>query len=196
MHLSPPWCSQTKPEDLLCPSSPSPHNPASSTMEMGTAARSRSPQRGCVPGSGHAADVEAADLGRRIPGEACVALQACSGCPRPGEACVGVLLAQERLPPSCLSAALSPAPVRVSCQHPGPGLGLLLSPALQSVHQGLGCVSRFLFSCPSGSPCFSAGTSLPHSPGQGDLPQLSWGCGVTAVTSFLGTNLSPYHWCS
>lgn len=53
-------------------------------------------------------------------------------------------------------------------------------------------MSRFLFSCPSGSPCII----LPHSLEQGDLPQLSWGCGVTAVTSFLGTNSSPYHWCS
>lgn len=118
MHLSPSWHSQTKPEDLPCPSSPSPHNPASYTMEMGTTAWSKTPQRGCVPGSGHAADVDAADLGRRIPGEASVALKACSGFQRPGEACVGVLVAQERIPSLCLSFALSPALVKVQLSAP------------------------------------------------------------------------------
>lgn len=128
----------TKPKDLPCPSSPSLHNPASYTVEMGTTAWSKTPQRGCVPGSGHAADVDAADLGRRIPGEASVALQACSVFQRPGEACVGVLLAQERIPPFCLSVALSPAPVKVQLSAPlGQEPGLLLSPALQSVRQDL-----------------------------------------------------------
>lgn len=87
-------------------------------MKMGTTAWSKTPQRGCVPGSGHTVDVDAADLGRRIPGEASVALQACSGFQRPGEACVGVLLAQERIPPLCLSFALSPAPVKVQLAAP------------------------------------------------------------------------------
>lgn len=123
MHLSPPWHSQTKPEALPCSPSPSPHSPASYTMEMSATAWSKTPQRGCVPGSGHAADVHAADLGRRIPREASVALQACSGFHRPGEACVGVLLARERIPPFCLSLALSPAPVKAQCQPLGPGAG-------------------------------------------------------------------------
>lgn len=104
-----------------CPSSPSPHNPASYTMEMGTTAWSKTPQRGCVPGSGHAADVDAADLGRHIPRAAFVALQARGGFHRPGEACVGVLLAGERIPPICLSLVLSPAPVKVQLSAPWAG---------------------------------------------------------------------------
>lgn len=96
--------------------SPSPHKAASDIMEMGTTAWSKTPQRGCVPGSGHAADVD--DLGRCIPGEVSVTLQACSVFHRPGEVCVGVLLARERIPPSCLSAALSPAPVKTQLSAP------------------------------------------------------------------------------
>lgn len=121
MHLSPPWHSRTKPDALPCPSSPSPHNRASYTMEMGTTAWSKTPQRGCVPGFGHAADVDAADLGRHIPRAASVALQARGGFHRPGEACVGVLLAGERIPPICLSLVLSPAPVKVRLSAPWAG---------------------------------------------------------------------------
>lgn len=118
MHFSPPQYSQTKPKDLPYPSSPSPHNPASYIMEMGTTAWSKTPQRGCVPGSGQTADVDATNLGTCIPGEASVALQAYSEFHRPGEACVGVLLARERIPPFCLSVALSPAPVKEQFSAP------------------------------------------------------------------------------
>lgn len=67
---------------------------------------------------GHAADADATDLGRRIPLAASVALRACSGFRRPGEACVGVLLAQEMIPPFCLSLTLSPAPAKAWLSAP------------------------------------------------------------------------------
>lgn len=73
---------------------------------------------GMCPAQGHAADVDAADLGRRIPPAASVALRACSGFRRPGEACVGVLLAWEMIPPFRLSLALSPAPAKARLSAP------------------------------------------------------------------------------
>lgn len=67
---------------------------------------------------GLAVDADAADLGRRILPAASVAQRARSGSHRPGEACVGVLLAREMIPPFCLSLALSPAPAKAQLSAP------------------------------------------------------------------------------
>lgn len=67
---------------------------------------------------GHTADVSTSDLGRHIPPAASVSLQACSGVRRPGEVCVGVLLAQEMIPPFHLSFVLSPTPAKVQLSPP------------------------------------------------------------------------------
>lgn len=119
---------------------------------------------------GHAVDADAADLGRRIPPAASVAAQACSGFRRPGEACVGVLLAWEMIPPFCLSLTLSPAPAKAWLSAPwARSRGSFCLLLCNLYVRDLAACPGPLFSCPSGSPCCSASTSLPHSLEQGDL---------------------------
>jgi len=95
---------------------PPPHNPMPQSWVPLPSVTHRSV--GTCQALGLTADADAADLGRRILPAASAALRACSRFRRPGEGCVGVLLARDMIPSFCLSLPLSPAPAKAQLSAP------------------------------------------------------------------------------